>query len=112
MLYESMTEISNAKNLEDKFQVESVRKDKLIRNLNVEKEELHENLTLTISDRDVIRSDNKEMADHKMKADKEKTRFAIKVKTDTNRFNDDIRRLNTELNITSDNLTKANQTVK
>jgi hypothetical protein len=84
----------------------------LIKNLNTEKDELIEKLTTTVSDRDVMRTDNKVMADDKARADKEKMRFGLKVKTDTNRFNDDIRRLNTELNITTDNLTKAGQTVK
>ena len=52
MLYESMTEISNAKNLEDKFLVESERKTKLIRLLNDEKKEMSEQLTLEIAERD------------------------------------------------------------
>lgn len=93
MLYESMTEISNAKNLEDKFLVESQRKDKLIKLLNDEKKELQEQLTLEIAERDQLRSDNKEMADHKKRADNEKLRFAAKVKADNSRAADDIRKL-------------------
>ena len=40
MLYESMTAISNAKNLEDKFQVENQKKDRLIATLYHEKADL------------------------------------------------------------------------
>jgi hypothetical protein len=67
MLYESMTEISNAKNMEDKFQVENQKKDRLITTLNDEKDYLQAKLTESNKDRDETRADNKEMADNKNK---------------------------------------------
>ena len=112
MLYESMTAISNAKNLEDKFQVEAQKKDQLIATLQVEKAEItldHQEVTLN---RDTTRQDNKEMVDIKNKADKEKARFALKTKLDLQRNSDEIKRLNFDLNVSIDNCTKANVMVK
>ena len=52
------------------------------------------------------------MADLKNKADKEKTRFALKVKVDNNRMTEEIKRLQFDLNLNIDQNQKSNILVK
>ena len=99
MLYESMTAISNAKNLEDKFQVEAQKKDKLIAELTREKADITIDYQEITINRDQTRQDNKEMVDTKNKADKERTRFALKTRLDNQRNTDEIKRLTFDLNL-------------
>jgi hypothetical protein len=69
-------------------------------------------MTVEIADRDSTRCDNKEMADNKQKMDKERMRFGMKVKLDHSRMSDEIKKLTFDLNLSIDNLMKANVQVK
>lgn len=52
------------------------------------------------------------MADHKIRADKERVRFLTKTKIEKNKDMQEISRLNQELNYNIENLQKANILVK
>lgn len=69
-------------------------------------------MIVEIADRDATRLDNKAMAEDKNKMDKERMRFGMKVKVDTNRMNEEIRKLTYEVNNSIDQLTKCNIQIK
>ena len=63
MLYESINAISNAKYLEDKFQMEIDRQSTLITTIQEEKADLDEKLKMVCKERDDFRDMVKEMVD-------------------------------------------------
>jgi hypothetical protein len=72
MLYESINAISNAKYLEDKFQLEIDRQATLISTIQEEKVDLDERLKVVFKERDDFRDMVREMVDVKARADREK----------------------------------------
>ena len=72
MLYESINAISNAKYLEDKFQMEIDRQATMISIIQDEKNELGERLMVISKERDDFRDMVKEMVDVKSRADRDK----------------------------------------
>lgn len=72
MIFDSVNAISNAKNLQDKYQFEIDQLKTQVQNLLIEKNENNQSLNKTIKDRDQYREEVKEMIDYKNKLEREK----------------------------------------
>ena len=70
MVFESVNEISNAKNLEDKYQFEIDQLLESVRVLQLEKVDLEQTQNKFMKERDVFRDDLKTLKDAKEKLEK------------------------------------------
>jgi hypothetical protein len=67
MMFESVGSITNAKNLEDKFQFVIDQQSVMLQNLKVEKVDLEQLCNTVVNERDLNRSELREMLDAKSK---------------------------------------------
>ena len=109
MLYESINAISNAKYLEDKFQLEIDRQATLISTIQEEKVDLDERLKVVFKERDDFRDMVREMVDVKARADREKVQFTMMTKATIHKHEQSIKKLTSDLDKKLDETLKLDQ---
>lgn len=109
MLYESINAISNAKYLEDKFQLEIDRQSTLISTIQEEKVDLDERLKTVFKERDDFREMVREMVDVKARADREKVQFTMMTKATIHKHEQTIKKLTNDLDKKLDEFMKLDQ---
>ena len=97
MIFESVNAISNAKNLEDKYQLEINQLQDKVKVLYNEKIDLDQALNKSVKDKDGFRDDLKDIVDIKQKLERQSKFYVEQTKENMNKLNGDLRQLNINL---------------
>ncbi len=97
MIFDSINAISNAKNLEDKYQFEINQLNKSEATLINDKLDLNQLISRIIRERDAYREECKEMVDIKARLEKEKEFFTRQSKESILKLNGNIKKLTAKL---------------
>lgn len=97
MLYESINAISNAKNLEDKYQFEITNQKELIETLKAEKVQLECEHRETFKLKDQYADDCKELSDAKNKIEKQMFIQAVNAKETSSKLHSQLMKANADL---------------
>jgi len=91
MIFESVNAISNAKNLEDKYQLEINQLQDKVKVLYNEKIDLDQALNKSLKDKDGFRDDLKDIVDIKQKLERQSKFYVEQTKENMNKLNGELR---------------------